>query len=152
MQPSLCSFSKGWDREWDTVSSATRGTEYSWSMVTVSIFERYLHCFLIQNTNWMIVCCKQTNIGTRGHSTLEVTGVLGQQFKTKHLSVSDFSPKNGGHSARIQKKWGVKRWELNKVWPIFQKKYKFGYTFDKTYEKNLNFDEILSTQGSFGER
>ena len=33
-----------------------------------------------------------------GHSTLEVTGVLGQQLESRGLWVRDFSPKKGGHS------------------------------------------------------
>ena len=39
------------------------------------------------------------------HSTLEVTGVLGQQLKTRGL-LRDFFSEKGGHSVRRQKKRG----------------------------------------------
>ena len=42
-----------------------------------------------------------------GQSTLEVTGVLGQQHETGGLLVRDFSLKKWGHSVRRPK--GVKR-------------------------------------------
>ena len=47
-----------------------------------------------------------------GHSTLEVTGLPGQDLETKESFGERFLCKKGGHSVRRQK-W-LKRYELSK--------------------------------------
>ena len=57
------------------------------------------------------------------------------------LSVRECSPKKRSFSEKTKYR------ELDKFWPLFQAKYKFGHIFDKNFEKFENFDEMLSKKG-----
>ena len=86
---------------------------------------RYAHILMVLTVDTI---SRTRNAG--GHTTLEVTGVLGQQLKTRGLLVRDFSEK-WSHSVRRPNKGG----QMLRIRQIFCVKYKFGHIFDKNFEK-----------------
>ena len=127
-------------------------------MIAISATYVLLHvsnpCRVICEHGWIIyqwfMCSEVFAKDPEGHSTLKVTGVLGQQFESRGLFSWDFLRKRASFSEKTLK--GVTWWEFNKCWPIFCKILIWTHFWQKFQKKLKIWIKIWFKKGSFNER